>query len=143
MTLLQMAVLSLRADQRVKDGQHMAAVFDHAREYVAEMRFAFCILVPLRQDRRRNLDVTAQLFRGMSAQEQSIKESRFALRKVQIRNKVGRQEWSDRRHSEKAVYRKLLPRQVGPLSPCCEPVKAWATRTPHATEVPLTVSNPT
>ena len=141
MPLLNVMVAKVGTDQGVEDGQNVAAVIHHARKYVTEMRFALGILVPLRQDGWRNFNVAAQLFRGVSAQEQPVKEGRFALRKFQVRNKfTSRHHWSDRRHSENAVYRKPCPRQVEPSSPCREPVKA---RVPTATEERLTGSNPT
>lgn len=120
-----MAELSVRTDQGVKDGKNVATVLDHAGKDVAELRFTFRIFVPFRQDRGRDFNVTAQLLRGMPAQEQSIKESRFSLRKVEIRNKFGGQHWSDGSHGENAVYRNPLWRQVELRSPCREAVTAW------------------
>lgn len=85
-----MAMLPVRTDQQVKDSQDMPAVFHHAGKNVSKLGFAFGVLVPFGQNRRGNFNVAAQLFRGVSAQEQAIKESRFALREVEIRNEFGR-----------------------------------------------------
>ncbi len=110
--LLEMAMLRLRTDQRVENGEDMAPVFDHPREHTAKLRLALGIFVPLGQNRSRNFNVSTQLFRGMSAKEQAVKERGFALRKREIRNYLGRQDGSDCRHSKNAVYSKLRPRQV-------------------------------
>jgi len=79
--------------------------------------------MPLEQNRRRDFNVVAKLFRGMSAQEQAIEESRLPLRKVEIvlsfLGRIGRV-WERRvgfslhRHleTEEAVYRKFSRRQV-------------------------------
>ncbi len=102
----------LRTDQGVENGEDVAPVFDHTREHTAQLRLALGVFVPLGQNRRRNLNVSTQLLRGMSAKEQTVKERGFALRKREIRNYFGRQDGSDCRHSKNAVYSKLRPRQV-------------------------------
>lgn len=122
-SLLQVGVPPIGTDQRIKNCQNVPAILDHAREDVAEMRFALRVLVPLGENRRRNRNVAAEFFRGMPTQEQTVKESRFALRKCEIRNHFGRKHWCNRRHSENAVYPKLCPRQVGHRFQCRVAVK--------------------
>jgi hypothetical protein len=140
--LLQVAELSVRAYQRIKDSQDMAAVLHHAGKDVAELRLAFRILMPFRKDRRRDFNVVSQLLRGMPAQEQSIKKGRFSLWKVEIRNEVSRQHWSDGRHGENAVYRNPLRRQVELRFPCREPVTGGGTPCNGSSPYrPLTGSN--
>ena len=117
-----MANLVFRTNQGVKNGQHMPSIFDHAGEYVAEVRLAFRVFMPLGEDRSGNFDVATQLFRGVTTQEQAVEKRRLALRKFQIRGQLHRHYWSDRPHCEKAVYPKLFPRQVGPPSFCRVPV---------------------
>src|SRR5271169_4266627 len=97
--LLEVSMLPVRTDQRIENGQYVAAVFEHARKDVAKLRFPFRIFVPLGENRRWHPDIATQLFRGMSAKEQPVKEGRFALWEVQIHNHFGRQHGSDRRHS--------------------------------------------
>jgi len=139
--LLQVAVLAVGADQRIKNGEDVATIFNHTRKHVAKMGFAFCVLVPLGQNRRWYLNVTAQLFRRMSAEEQAVKEGSLALRKSKIRNHIGRQNGCDRGHSKNAVYSKLLRRQVERQFQCREPVKV--AETVDATDGGLTGSNRT
>jgi hypothetical protein len=71
-------------DQSFKYSENVPAVFNQAREYVAKSRFALCLAMPFQQHLLRNFDVAAKFFRGMSAQEQSIKKSRLALWEVEI-----------------------------------------------------------
>ena len=71
-------------NQRLENGQNVAAVIDHAREDIAQRRVALGFAMPLQQHRGRNLDIPAKLFGGMSAQEQAVKESRLPLREVEV-----------------------------------------------------------
>jgi hypothetical protein len=120
--LLKAAMQRLRTDQRVEDGQHMAAVLHHTREYRKKLRLPLSVFVPLGQNRGRNFDISPQLFGGVSAEEQTVKERGFALREREIRNHFGRQHGSDCRHSKNAVYSKLRPRQVEHWFSCNEAV---------------------
>jgi hypothetical protein len=129
------------ADQGVEDGQDVPAIFDHAGKDAAKLRLALGVLVPLSENSRGNLDIATQLFRGMSAKEQAVKESGLALGKSEVRDHFSRQHWCDRGHGENAVYPKLCPRQVGRRSRCHVAVKTpWNL---DATERGLTVSNRT
>src|SRR5215469_15107050 len=139
--LLNVGVQVVGADEGIKNGEDMPAIFDHAGKDVSEVRFAFGVLVPLGEHCGRNLDITAQLFRGMSAEEQTVKEGSFALRKRKIRKHVGRQNGSDTGHSKNAVYSKLLRRQVERRYQCREPVKTGVEL--DTTEGRLTGSNRT
>jgi 23S rRNA G2445 N2-methylase RlmL len=118
-----MGVAPVRTDQGIEDGQHVATVLNHAGKDATKLRLAFRILMPLGEHRCRDFDVAAELFRGMSAQEQTVKEGRFALRKSEIRNHLGRKHGCNRGHSENAVYPKLCPRQVGRQFRCHVAVK--------------------
>ena len=71
-------------DQSLEEGEDVAAVFDHARENVAQRGFALRLAVPFEQHRLRNFDVPAKLFGGVPAQEQAVEECCFPLRKVEI-----------------------------------------------------------
>lgn len=115
-------MLRFGTDQRVENRKHMAPVFHHAREHTTKLRLALGVFVPLGQNRGGNLNVSTQLFGGMSAKEQTVKERGFALRKREIRNHFGRQDGSDCRHSKNAVYSKLRPRQVEHWFSCHEAV---------------------
>jgi hypothetical protein len=143
--LLEMAMLRLRTNQRVENGKDMAPVFDHTREHTAKLRLALGVFVPLGQNRGRNFNVSTQLFWGMSAKEQTVKERSFALRKREIRNHIGRQDGSDCRHSKNAVYSKLRPRQVEHWFFCNEAVTGAGPRVSnrHTTGRRLTGSNRT
>jgi hypothetical protein len=134
-------VLALGTDEGIEDGENVTTIFDHAREYVTELRFAFGVLVPLGENRRRNLNVAAEFFRGMSAEEQPVKESSLALRESKIRYDISRQNGSNSGHSKNAVYSKSLRRQVEHRFQCRQPVKAGAGM--DATEGRLTGSNRT
>ena len=125
-------VLDLGADERVKDGEDMAAVFEHARENVAQLGFTLGFAVPLGKNRGGNLDVLAEFFRGMPAQEQAVEKCRFPLRILQIHSDFGRQVGSHRRHRKNAVYRKTFPRQVELGFLCFRLVNspAWAGHDP-------------
>jgi hypothetical protein len=106
------AELVFGTDEGIENSEDVAPVFNHARKYATEVRFALGVFVPLGENRRGNLDVAAQLVGGMSTEEQTVKESSLTLRKSKIRDHLSRQNWSDSCHSKKAVYSKLLRRQV-------------------------------
>ena len=143
--LLKMAVLGFGTDERVENSEDVAPVFDHSREHPAKLRLALGVFVPLGQNRGRNFDVSTQLFGGMSAKEQTVKERGFALRKREIRDHFGRQHGSDCGHSKNAVYSKLRPRQVERWFSCHEAVTGDGSRLQnrHTTERSLTGSNRT
>jgi hypothetical protein len=115
---LDPVVLDFRADEGVKDGKNVAAIFEHAGENVPQLGFALGFAMPLRKNRGGNFDILAQLFRGMPAKEQTVEKRRFPLRKFQIHSDFGRQVCSYGRHRKNAVYRKSLPRQVELGSRC-------------------------
>ena len=121
--LLEVAVIFFGADERIKNGQDVPAIFYDAREYGKQLRFTFGISMPFGQDGRRHFDIATQLFRRVSTQKKTVKESGFALRERKIRDHFRRQRWSDCRHSKNAVYSKLCRRQVGRWFSCREPVK--------------------
>ena len=107
-------LLAVPADERVKDGEDVAAVFDHTRENVAQLRLAFCLAMPLGEDRRRDFDVAPQLLDRMATQEEAVEKGGFPLRKIEVQRDFGGNELCHRGHGEKAVYRKASRRQVVP-----------------------------
>jgi len=57
-TLLNSLLLPVPTNKRVKDGQDVTAVLNHARENVAQARLALGLAVPLGEDRGGNFNVT-------------------------------------------------------------------------------------
>jgi hypothetical protein len=111
--LLNAVGLAFGTNQGIEDRQNVPAVLDHSCENPTKLRLALRIFMPFFQHGSGNGDVPAQLFRGMSTQEQPVKKRGFPLRKTKIRNHLGRQHGSNSRHRENAVYPKSLLRQVG------------------------------
>jgi len=105
------------------------------------MRLALRVFMPLSKDCRGNFDIAAELFRGMSAEEQPVEKGRLALREGKIRKHLSWQNGSNRGHGKNAVYPKLSWRQVERQFQCHEPVKTGMER--DATEGSLTGSNRT
>ena len=110
-------------DERFENGEYVAAVINHAGEDVAQRGVVLGFAMPLQQYRGRDLDIPAKLFGGMPAQEQPIKESRLALREVEVvlgfvrrvgDSQQGRVGYSlhQRPETEREVYRKFSRRQV-------------------------------
>jgi hypothetical protein len=122
--LLQALGAGLGVDQSLKDGEHMTAVFDQAREDIAKGRLAFGLAMPFEEDCLRNFNVAAEFFGRVPAQEQAVKESRLPLREVEVVLGLlshvgcggdGRVCVSLHLHlleTEKAVYPKFCRRQV-------------------------------
>ncbi len=84
MGLLNALFLGVPPDQGIEDREDVAPVFDHAVENVAEFGVALGVAVPLEQDGLRDLDVAAELFGRMAAQEQAIEKRRFPLGKREV-----------------------------------------------------------
>lgn len=82
--LLYAVVVNVRTDQGIKDCQNVSSVFHHPREDIAQFRFAFRLAVPLCQNHGRDFDVSAELFRGMASEEETVEKRGFSLRKVEI-----------------------------------------------------------
>jgi hypothetical protein len=61
--LLNALLLPVPTNQRVEDGEDMAAVFKHARKNVAQAGLTLGFSVPLGQDCGRHFNVTPKLFR--------------------------------------------------------------------------------
>ena len=118
-TLLDALLLAIPTNQGVKDGQDMPAIFNHAGKNVAQPRLAFRFPVPLSENRRGHLNVAAELFRGVAAEEQTVEKGSFALGKIEIQRKFRGNELCHCGHGEKAVYRKASRRQVVPRLGCC------------------------
>jgi len=134
--LLDPTRLFVVTDQRVENGQDVAAVLYHAREDVAQLRIALGLTMPLRKHRRGNLDVTPKGFRGVPAEEQAVEKRRLALRKLEIAGRVGRHELWHRGHKESAVYRKVGRRQVGLGFACCVPSNSPVFKSAAAPQTP-------
>jgi len=132
-------VLDFGTDEGVKDGEDVPAVFEHARENIAQLGFALGFAMPFCKYGGRNFNVLPQFIRGMSAQEQSVEKRRFPLRILQIHSDFGRQVRGHGRHRKNAVYRKSSPRQVELRFPCFRLVNIPAR--PSATRHRLTPSN--
>jgi hypothetical protein len=122
---LEAVVLHFRADEGIKDGQDVPAIFEHAGENVSELWLALGLSMPFGKNCRRNLNVLAQLLRGMPSQEQTVEKCRFPLRILEIHSDFGRQVGGHGRHRKNAVYRKSFPRQVELGSRCF-----WLVNTP-------------
>ena len=110
--LLNALFLSVPTNQGIEDRQDVAAVFDHAVEYVAKFGIALGVAVPLDHHGLRHFDVAAQLLRRMATQEQTIEKRRLPLRKREVRGDFGLHDLWNRGHKKNAVYRKASPRQV-------------------------------
>jgi hypothetical protein len=82
--LLRTAVLTVGIHEQIKEGQNVAAVFNHAAEDVAEGGLAFRFAVPLCENGWGHLDIAAQLLGGMASQKESVKKRRLALRHGEI-----------------------------------------------------------
>ncbi len=128
-SLLLLHALGARfgVDQGFKEGEDMAAVFDHAGKDITQGRLALGLAMPFKQYRLGNFNVAAKLLSGMPAQEQAVEEGRLPLREVEVVQRFfGRVGCGRKRRvciglhprikTEKAVYRKFLRRQVVPRS---------------------------
>lgn len=111
--LLKAKLLVVETDERIENGQDVAAVIDHPGENVSQVWIAFCLAMPFGQYGGWNFDVPAQLIRGVAAKEQAVKKRRLTLRKVEIVDDFGRIELWHGAHEKNAVYRKARRRQVG------------------------------
>lgn len=107
----------VETEERIEDGEDVAAVFEDALEDGTLLWFLGGFLVPFGEDCGRNSDVGAELLRRMAAQEQAVEERGFALREIEIVLRLfGHSRQGCRiglsRHNEKnAVYRFRAPRQ--------------------------------
>src|ERR1700730_502767 len=79
-SLLNASDASVKSDQGIKNGEHVATVFHHAFEHFAQAWFALSLPVPASQNTGRHFDIAAELFGRMAAQKQAIKECCFPLR---------------------------------------------------------------
>ena len=114
--LLNALLLCVPADQGIEYGEDVAPVFDHAIEDVPQFRVALGVAVPLQQYRRRHLDVAAQLLGRVPAQEQSIEERRFALRKREVCGDLYGNDLGDRGHKEKCSLPKSVSASSGTVA---------------------------
>ena len=111
--LLNALGVAVRTHEGIEDGQDVTAVTHHALKNITKLRVAFCLAVPFGKDHRGHFDVSPQLVRGMTAQEQAVEKGGLALREVEIVHDFGGNELWHGGHKENAVYPKAAPRQVG------------------------------
>ncbi len=78
--LLNALGVAVRTHQDIEDGQDVTAVIHHARKNITKLRVAFCLAVPFGKDNRGHFDVSPQLVRGMTAQEQAVEKGGLTLR---------------------------------------------------------------
>ncbi len=128
-SLLLLHALGARfgVDQGFEERQDVAAVFDHAGKDITQSRLSLGLAMPFQENRLWNFNVAAEFLSGMPAQEQAVEEGCLPLREVEVVlgffGRVG-SGWKRRVcvglhlriKTEKAVYRKFLPRQVVPRS---------------------------
>jgi len=98
--LLQAMYPRVVADQGLENGQDVPAVLDYPLEHAAQARLALRFAVPLGKNSGRDLDVAAQLFRRVAAQEQPIEKGRLALRKLEVALAIVRG-CGNRKHSQR------------------------------------------
>src|SRR5271168_4726412 len=110
--LLHAVVENIRANQRIEDRQDVPAVLHHACEDVAQLRLALGLFVPFGENQCGHLDVPAQLLGGMATQEETVEESGFALREVEVVNDFRGNDLWQGRHREKCS----LPKRISPSS---------------------------
>ena len=99
--LLHPLGMNVRTHQGIENRQNVSAIFHHAREDITQFRLSFRLAVPLRQNQGGHFDVSAQLFRGMAAQEEAVEKRRFALRKIEVVDDFRRNDLWQGRHREK------------------------------------------
>ena len=119
--LLKSKLLVVGTNERIEDGQDMAAVIHHARENITEVGVALCFAMPFGQDCGWNFDVPTQLIRGVAAKEEAVEKRSLALREVEIVDNFGRNQLWHGGHTKNAVYSKVRRRQVGPRFFCGVP----------------------
>src|SRR6267143_2955621 len=90
--LLNAKLLVVGTDERIKNGQNVAAVIHHPRENVTQIGVTLCFAMPFGQDRGWNVDIAAQLIGGVAAEEQAVEKRRLTLREVEIVDDFGRSE---------------------------------------------------
>jgi hypothetical protein len=99
--LLNALGVAVRTHEGIEDGQDVTAVIHHALKNITKLRVAFCLAVPFGKDHRRHFDVSPQLVRGMTAQEQAVEKGSLTLREVEIVHHFGGNELWHRGHKEK------------------------------------------
>jgi hypothetical protein len=72
------------ADEVLENGEHVLAVLDDPLEQRPELRLADGFLIPLGENGGGNLNVLSKLVRRMPAQKQSVKKRGFALRELEL-----------------------------------------------------------
>ena len=82
--LLDALGAGLGVDQSLENRENVAAILNQARENVAKSRLALCFAMPFQQHFLRHFDIATKLFRGMSAQEQTVEKRRLPLWEVEV-----------------------------------------------------------
>src|SRR5260370_36015484 len=92
----------------MEDGQPVVVVVHHERKKISNVRMARGLAVPLSKDRRGHSDVSPQLLRGITAQEQAVKKGCLTLRKVESVHDFGGNELWHRGHRERCSLQKSV-----------------------------------
>ena len=71
--------MAVGADERIENRQDTSAVFEDAIEELALLGQHVTVAAPFFNDFHWNADIPAQLLGRMTAQEEPVKERRFAL----------------------------------------------------------------
>jgi hypothetical protein len=98
------------ADEVLKNRQHVAAILDDPLEQRPQPGLANRFPIPLCKHCRRDSDISAKLVCSMATQKKPIEKGRFALRELEILQRVFYRVRQGR-HIEIAVYRFRLARQ--------------------------------
>jgi hypothetical protein len=82
--LLDAGDLSIAIDERLEKSEDMAPVFDHTFQMTAQAGLTFGVTVPAFQNAGRHINIPAEFFGGMPAQEKAVKEGRLMLRGLEL-----------------------------------------------------------
>jgi len=102
--LLNPLLLTVPSHQGVEDRQHVAAVFHHAEEDIAQFWIAFRVAVPFCEDRGRHFDVAPELFGRVAAQKEAVEKSSFSLRESEVCGDFNGNELCHRAHKGKMQF---------------------------------------
>jgi hypothetical protein len=102
-------ILSVGADERVKNRENTMTVLCHAREDIPELRLTLGIAMPFGKHGRRHFNVPAQLFGGVASKEKTIEKGGFPLRKIEVLSDFYRNDLYHRGHKENRSLPKKTP----------------------------------
>src|ERR1700730_10340928 len=110
--LLQAGAANIVIDKRLENCEHVAAIFDHALQNVAQGGLALGFTMPASQHLGRHLNVAPKFVGRMPAQKQAVKEGGFPLRVFKLPLGLFRDDGCAP-HEKSAVYRNWRRRQEG------------------------------